>query len=396
MADWLRSAGLDVLPYHQKHLAPLYVDFVGARPPGVEVVSIDLGGRAPRTNGELATGHWQSAACLVVSRALQLKPPLLTADPGMLATIKSAIAVAPSPVNVLISGEIGAAKYSLARLMSAASRCHSAPLTVNCASFEDVDLASLVAAIAAPVGNSAAPGTVLYLDEVGELADSAQVKLLQLVQAFERTPLADAELRRPVVRFVAATNRPLAAMVDQGDFRRELYWRLNVFGLAVPPLRERPGDIALMARYFLHRTNPKRGFAPAALKALSSYTFPGNCLELENLVTRLAIAPLDAGASIVDLSDVRRQLMVAPQAGESKVSGWKTSREEARREMILRTITAAGGNRAEAARRLGITLRALQYHITRAGLSRRRSPRLQEIAIAPSANQPDPRGEQNL
>ena len=126
----------------------------------------------------------------------------------------------------------------------------------------------------------------------------------------------------------------------------------------------------MLARLFLRRANPRRMFMPMALRALGSYAFPGNVMELENLVTRLAIAPLATGNSLIDVADVRRHLMVLPAEGE-QVSGWQSSREEARREMILKTIAAAGGNRAEAARRLGMTRRTLQYHITKAGLSRR-------------------------
>lgn len=386
MAEWLGGAGLEVLAHQQKHLASLYVDFVGARPAGIEVLQIDFGGRGHRPIADLVTDNWQAAACLVVSRALQLKPPLLTTDPAMLAIVASAIAVASSPLNVVISGEIGTAKYSLARLIHAASRSGGPLLTVNCAGFEEVDLTGMVARLrgAAVDGSMNAPtGEVaLYLDELGELADSAQLKLLRLIQASERMALGDHEVARPALRFIAATNRDLAAMVDHGSFRRELYWQLNVFGLNVPPLRERPGDVALLARYFLRRANPKRAITPAALKALTSYTFPGNGLELENLVTRLGIAPLETAGTIVDLPDLRRHLMTAPQAGEPRVSGWKTSREQARREMILQTIAAAGGNRADAAQRLGITLRALQYHITKAGLSRRRSSRAQSAVPA--------------
>lgn len=172
------------------------------------------------------------------------------------------------------------------------------------------------------------------------------------------------------MRLIAATNRALAAIVERGDFRRELFWRLNVYSLEIPPLRQRVGDVALLAKLFLRRANPRRIFTPMALRAMSTYAFPGNVMELENLVTRLAIAPLGTGNSLIDVPDVRRHLMVVSTEAEQPTSGWKSSREEARRAMILKTIAAAGGNRAEAARRLGITTRALQYHITKAGLSR--------------------------
>ncbi len=117
-------------------------------------------------------------------------------------------------------------------------------------------------------------------------------------------------------------------------------------------------------------------------------------MELENLVTRLAIAPLGTGNSLIDVPDVRRHLMVVPAEGEPPTSGWKSSREEARRAMILKTIAAAGGNRVEAARRLGITTRALQYHITKAGLSR---PSIRLKPVAPPTPSPDTQlAQQNL
>jgi two-component system response regulator HydG len=330
----------------------------------------------------LLTDNTLAAASLALSLALRLRPPLASADSGMLAAIRSAIGVPASQVPIVISGEIGAGKYNLARLCHQASGCRGPLLTLNCARFDELDTGALLAAIAhqapAPAKAPAAVAAMLFLDELGELSDAAQVKLLQMLQADERllwsAPLSTAAPAVPV-RFVGATNRVLPAMVERGILRRELFWRLNVFALEVPPLRQRVGDVALLARYFLRRANPRRGFTPAALKALAGYAFPGNMLELENLITRIAIAPLAGGHNLVDVPDIRQHLVFAGSSTDSQVSGWKTSREEARREMILRTITAAGGNRAEAARRLGITIRALQYHITKAGLSRRRAPR---------------------
>jgi DNA-binding NtrC family response regulator len=231
-------------------------------------------------------------------------------------------------------------------------------------------------------------GAMLFLDEIAELIEGAQLKLLQMLQTLERTPVLVEREHGIAMRFVAATNRALAAIVERGDFRRELFWRLNVFSLVIPPLRQRAGDIAILAKLFLRRANPRRIFTPMALRVMSSYAFPGNIMELENLVTRLAIAPLGTGNSLIDVPDVRRHLMLVPTEDEQPTSGWKSSREEARRAMILRTIAAAGGNRAEAARKLGISTRALQYHITKAGLSRP-SIRLKPTAVqapTPDAN----------
>jgi transcriptional regulator of acetoin/glycerol metabolism len=368
MADFLAHAGIEVVALMQKHRASLYVDFVGARPSAIEVLSIDLQGRGTSTSrpaADLMTESWQAAACLVMSMVLKLRPPLLTADPETLSVIKSAIGVAATQVPVVLCGEIGAGKYNLARLIHHASYCQGPLQSFNCASFDGLD--------ATTPGHPAdrhAQAAVLYFDEIGELSDAAQIKLLALMQAHEQLPApGQAGVAQP--RFIAATNRLLHEMVERGELRRELFWRLNVFTLAVPPLRQRTGDLPMLARYFLRRTNPRRAFTATALKLLSGYTFPGNMLELENLVTRLALAPLAGGSNLVDFPDIRRHLM-AVNGAEAQVSGWKTSREEARREMIIRIIAAAGGNRAEAARRLGITLRALQYHITKAGLSRPR------------------------
>jgi DNA-binding NtrC family response regulator len=381
MADFIARAGIEVLPYAHRSRASIYVDFVGARPTGMDVLSFDFtarGERAPRATADLATDQWQAAALLVISHALRLKPALLSADPPMLSVLRSAVAAATSHLPIILNGEIGTGKYNVARTIHSASRYRGPLLSVSCASLQDVDVDNLTRTIPESKG----VGAAIFLDEVGELTDAAQLKLLQLLQSLERTPLADAQAPASSTRFLAATNRALPTMVERGEFRGELFWRLNVLSLKIPPLRERTGDVSMLARLFLRRANPRRMFMPMALRALGSYAFPGNVMELENLVTRLAIAPLATGNSLIDVADVRRHLMVVPAEGE-QVSGWQSSREEARREMILKTIAAAGGNRAEAARRLGMTRRTLQYHITKAGLSRR-AIRNKPIAIDPA------------
>ena len=381
MSDFVARAGIEVLPLAHRTRATLYVDFVGARPTGMEVLSFDFsarGDRAPRATADLATDKWQVAALLVISQALRLKPVLLTADAAMLSVLRSAIAAANSHVPIILDGEIGAGKYNVAKLIHSASRSRGSLLSVSCASLQDVEVDNLSRTIPEAKGAGA-----IYLDEVGELTDAAQLKLLQLLQSLERAPVADPGASANAMRFLAATNRALPTMVERNEFRGELFWRLNVLSLKLPPLRQRIGDVPLLARLFLRRANPRRMFMPMALRALGAYAFPGNVMELENLVTRLAIAPLATGNSLIDVADVRRHLMVVPAEGE-QVSGWQSSREEARREMILKTIAAAGGNRNEAARRLGMTRRTLQYHITKAGLSRR-SVRTKPV---PSASTP--------
>jgi len=394
LSDFIERAGIDVLPYSQKHLASLYVDFIGARPPGVEVLAIDLGtqntGSPQRASADLTTNNWHTAGCLIISHALGLKPPLLSADPEMLLVIKTALGVAKSQVPVLLSGEIGAGKCNIARLIHHAGTSRAPFTIVSCAGLQDVDVERLPGAMLSDSGHSSGPAATLYLDEIAELCDAAQLKLLDLLRAVEIQPSqAAGGGAMPGARIISATNRSFPTMVERGEFRRDLYWRLNIFAIQVPALRERVGDVAMLARYFLRRANSRRSFTPMALKTLAGYAFPGNVLELESLVTRLAISPLVTGASFIDVADIRRHLVIAHGTDATPASGWKSSREEARREMILSTIAAAGGNRLQAARRLGITLRALQYHITKAGLSRRRRPRVtQAIAAATIATPP--------
>jgi|YelNatPaOPRAMG01_1025707.scaffolds.fasta_scaffold04792_4 transcriptional regulator with GAF, ATPase, and Fis domain len=382
VADFLERAGFEVLSYAQRHHARLYVDFLGARPAGIDVISVDLAAKAgfsPRPSADFACDDPEAVACFIVSSMLGLNPTLVTTDREMLGVIRSAVAVAASHVPVVLSGEVGVGKQSLARLMHAASRSTGAWIPANCSSFEDVDMGAL----AQSAGRAGAPAT-LFLDELGELSALGQSRLLELLQAGERQPGAEPGPHAGV-RLLAATNRSLAEMVQHGRFRKDLFWRINVFMLEVPPLRQRSGDVALLARTFLRRVNPRRRFAAGALKLLANYSFPGNVLELESVVSRLAIAPLSVGNSVIDVLDVRRHLMVGPGPDQSQTSGWRTVREGARREMIIAAIAAAGGDRAEAARKLGITTRALQYHITKAGLSRRR-----RRPVAASAPGPDP------
>ncbi len=389
LSEFLVQAGLEILPFAQKHFASLYIDFVGARPTGVPLLSIEIeskSGRA-RPEADFSTNNWESAAYFILSHVLKLQTPLLTADSEMLAMMRTAVCVAPSSVPVIITGEIGSGKQALARLIHSASRRRGAFTVVNCAALDGSSNgadplaispdSSSIAQFAIPAGT--VDGT-LFLDEVGELTMAAQVKLLAMLHGSEaRLVEGDASV---AVRPIAATNRSLSEMVGRGEFRRDLFWRLNVFSVDLPPLRRRAGDIPMLSRYLLRQANPHRNLSPFALKMLGNYPFPGNIRELQNLIARLAIAPLAGGGHLVDSADIRRHLLIQGAEAEPPTSGWKTSREEARRDMVLRAIAASGGNRVDAARKLGITPRTLQYHITKAGLSRPRGIKTIEPAPA--------------
>jgi len=390
LSEFLNQAGIEVLPFAQKHLASLYIDFVGAKPTGVPLLSIELEGkssRLSRPDADFATDNWQSAACFILSHVLKLQPPLLTSDNEMLAMIRTAMSVAPSSVPVILTGEIGSGKQVMARLIHSASRRKGAFTAINCAALETVGNNSepLGAGQSDSISGTqqilptGVVGGTLFLDEVGELTIPAQIKLLAMLQGDGSFTDAEAPV---AVRHVAATNRSLTEMVGRGDFRRDLFWRLNVFSVELPPLRQRAGDIPMLARYFLRQANPRRSLSPFALKILSNYPFPGNIRELQNLIARLAIAPLTTTSHVIDTPDIRRHLLIENSEAEAQASGWKTSREEARRDMVLRAIAACGGNRIAAASKLGITPRTLQYHITKAGLSRRRGVKTPEVTDA--------------
>ena len=200
----------------------------------------------------------------------------------------------------------------------------------------------------------------MFLDQVSELSAAAQNRVLHtIVQATE----APRDEQRTGARLVSATNRPLAPMVLGGQFKRELHERIAVLTLGVPPLRERHGDIALLAAEFLRGAAPHLRFTPGALKALGAYPFPGNVRELHNLVTRLAILQRHGAGQLIHASEVRLELV----GSSLSPSIWRLSSSRMRREMAMQALLVCGGNPSAAARRLGITVRALQQHVPAGG-----------------------------
>lgn len=277
---------------------------------------------------------------------------LESANPAMRELFATARRVAGTDANVLLLGESGTGKGVLARAIHGWSRRADAPLaTVNCPSLAPELLESelfghargaFTGASQSTAGRvGGADGGTLFLDEVGEVPLSLQAKLLRFIEdkAYER--LGDPTPRRADVRIVAATNRDLSAMVRAGGFRADLYYRLKVVALTVPPLRERPEDIDALAAGFLVRFArrhgmPARRFAPAALARLRAYPWPGNVRELQNAVERavilcaaeevgpslLALEPvpaLPAAATAVTLEEIERQHVTAVLAASPNV-----------------------------------------------------------------------------
>ena len=326
-------------------------------------------------------GVW-AAASFVVSRVFGLSPPLLTADPAMFAVIRAAARAGQVDSPILVTGETGTGKELLVHLIHAASRRAGGLFSVNCPALNGAILANppreAEGEASGPQASSdegrldelcATADATLFLDQVSELSRASQARVLHAILHAGNADTADSAKQvgqvgqvrqvRVGARLVSATNRPLGPMLLGGEFRRELYDRLAVLTLTVPPLRERRADIAMLAAGFLRSTAPQLRFAPGALKALGNYPFPGNVRELHNLVTRFAIMQRNASNQLIHAAEVRPEL-AGPPLGPSI---WQSSPFRMRREMALQALTVCGGDRVAAARKLGISVRALQQHV---------------------------------
>ncbi|QJT10111.1 sigma-54-dependent transcriptional regulator [Oceanidesulfovibrio marinus] len=291
--------------------------------------------------------------------------------------------VAPSEATVLITGESGTGKELIARAIHAESPRAPEPfIAVNCAALPDSLLESelfghekgaFTGAEKARAGRFiAADGGTLFLDEVGEMALPVQAKLLRVIQEGEVSRLGSDKPVAVDVRMLAATNRDLSADVREGRFREDLFYRLNVVAVHVPPLRDRRGDIPLLASHFLERyaaRNKKtvKGFTPEAMDRMSRYGWPGNVRELENAVERAVVL---ATAEYVDAPQLPPEVAHAGETSEcAPEADSAATLDDVERSTILRTLRETDGNKSEAARRLGITRATLHKKLKRYGES---------------------------
>ncbi len=310
---------------------------------------------------------------------------LITESAAMRQALTLVARVAEHSTTVLITGESGTGKEVIARAIHRASpRAAKAFVGINCAAIPEALLESelfghvrgaFTGATADKAGlfEQASSGTLL-LDEIGELPIGLQAKLLRVLQEGEIRRVGDQKTRRVDARVLAATARDLEAEVKAGRFREDLFYRINVVAIELPPLRERREDIAALARHFVARLAQRFGrplsLSDDALAWLGQQQWPGNVRELENSIERAAVL---SDRETLDPADLQRETRPAAEAlttdGES---GGGDSLSEvvaaAERQAIANALRGSNGNRREAAKRLGVSLRTLFYKIDRYGL----------------------------
>jgi DNA-binding NtrC family response regulator len=346
----------------------------------------------------------QAALALVVERAIE-KPALareverardgildglsvgkvesiLGAHPVMQRLLSKLVQAAQSRATVLIHGETGTGKELIAAAVHQHSKRKDGPFVkLNCAALADTVLESELfghekGAFTGATGRrkgrfEQADGGTLFMDEVSEINPAVQVKLLRFLQERELERVGGNETVRVDVRIVAATNKDLLQQVEDGKFREDLYYRLNVVRLDVPPLRARPSDVSLLAGHFLRRyaeENEKKihGLSQRATDALLAHPWPGNVRELENAIEQAVVLCEGDTVDVEDLPIAPAQ----PSADPLKLMIPGVSMAELERYAILRTLEACGGSPSKAASVLGISRRTIQYRLHEWGLSR--------------------------
>ena len=303
--------------------------------------------------------------------------PMLGEDPAMAKVLALAEGVAMSQATVLIQGESGTGKELLARFIHSRSpRGHRPFIAVNCAALPDGLLESelfghergaFTGALMRKIGKfeMAHQGTIL-LDEISEMNLGLQAKLLRVLQEREVDRIGGREPVQVNIRVIATTNRSLRHEVEQGRFREDLYYRLNVFPITLPPLRERPSDIPVLARHFVRATASRNGLAvprisEAALTVLLGRLWKGNVRELENAVERAVLLAGNDGIEPEHVIVEESAVGIAPSApAHTPGSSPNGSLWEMERDLIMHTLDRVKGNRTHAAKALGISIRTLR------------------------------------
>jgi transcriptional regulator with PAS, ATPase and Fis domain len=301
----------------------------------------------------------------------------------VLATVER---VAPTNSTVLLGGESGVGKDLIARAIHEHSRrAAEAFIKVNCTAIPENLLESELFGYekgAFTGANTTKPGRfeladkgTIFLDEIGDVPGSIQVKLLHVLQDRQFERLGGTKTLKVDVRVLAATNQDLRAALEQGTFREDLYYRLNVVPISIPPLRERKEEIPYLVDYFIARFahesgKPLTGITPPALKLLTDFHWPGNVRELENIIER-AVA-LSTG-TVIDVADIRLDVSPSSPAtsavpGSAPFPPAGMTLEQFEDEIIREALRRANGNKSQAARLLGLSRNALRYRLAKLGV----------------------------
>ncbi len=312
---------------------------------------------------------------------------LVAVSPPMIEALKRAKKVAATDVSVLLRGESGTGKEVLAALIHRSGKRSDRPfIRVNCGALPENLLESelfghvrgaFTGAVETRKGLfQAADGGTLFLDEIGEVTPALQVKLLRVLQSGEFQRVGDPQGVKVDVRVIAATHRPLEELIQSGEFRSDLYYRLNVVPLVIPPLRERIEDIPPLIDHFLAKLRVSTGTAkrlsPEAFERFQTYPWPGNIRELQNALEHAVVMSEGDRIEMSDLPSAMQNHGANEPANGAAVAGLQgKTLEEIEKRMLHDALRVTGFNHTRAAEKLGITRRTLGYRIEKYGLPRK-------------------------
>jgi len=312
---------------------------------------------------------------------------ILTRDPGMLKVCRNVERVAPSDATVLLLGESGTGKELLAQALHRLSLRSTKPfVAINCAAIPENLLESELFGYEKGAFTGAgkqtrgkiefAEGGTFFLDEVGDLSPALQAKILRFLQERVVERIGGREEIPVDVRVVCATHQNLKKLIDEGRFREDLYYRLSEIEIAIPPLRDRHGDAALLAHAFLHKFNQQegrsiKGFKRKALRAIEDHPWPGNVREMENYIRRAVIM---TDGSQIDVDD----LGMADPSAEPAPLNLREVRNKAERKAIVKALNRVGGNIQATAELLGVSRPTVYDLIDRHGLKQPDSAKVED------------------